>query len=51
MNRKTAIEIVSNVRTAYINDGYYETAEALQLALTDMREAMKQEGEEGHEKG
>jgi hypothetical protein len=48
MDRATAIEIVSNVRTAYINDGYYETAEALQVALTDMREAMRKEGEENH---
>ena len=48
MDRETAIEIVSNVRTAYINDGYYETVEALQKALTDMREAMKREGKEGH---
>jgi len=48
MDRETAIEIVSNVRTAYINDGYYDTAEALQKALTDMREAQKREGDGNH---
>ena len=48
MDRETAIEIVGNVRTAYINGGYYDTAEALQVALTDMRDAMRKEGEENH---
>jgi hypothetical protein len=37
MDRATAIEIVSDVRTAYINGGYYDTAEALQLALDALR--------------
>ena len=43
MDRETAIEIVSNVRTAYINGGYYDTAEALQWALTDMKDALRRE--------
>jgi len=37
MNRATAVEIVGDVRTAYINDGYYETAEALQQAIGALR--------------
>ena len=43
MNRATAVEIVGDVRTAYINGGYYDTAEALQVALTDMKDALRRE--------